>query len=279
MSSGVYKVGIPNVLITLLPSNPSVPQQTALTQADGSYKFSSLPAGTYTLVETQPPQYLSGGKDTPGNLGGQGSPATPSAGSCWGPGKRARNTISANTSCRWPTFPSGWPWLQHPPLKSPSPKPWPSSPPVVNLGGTTANYTTSSIGGSAVYIAPSATVTDPSGNLSSMTVTITDLKDGSFDNLIIPGQTLGTPSQPLPLAAPLSSKITAAYASATGVLTLSGADSASDYQSVLRSIEHEDTATSPDPSPRTITVMAYNCALRERRGHCDRQRPASASGG
>ena len=47
--------------------------QTTLTQADGSYQFDSLPAGNYTIVETQPQQYLSGGKDTAGNLGGQAS--------------------------------------------------------------------------------------------------------------------------------------------------------------------------------------------------------------
>ncbi len=257
MSAGVYKTGIPNVAITLVPSNSSMPQETTLTQANGYYQFTSLPAGTYTLVETQPIQYLSGGKDTAGSLGGQGSTSDSISQIKLAAGQKGTEydfgeylLTQAYLSKRLAL--ASTPTTAAPQLLT--------SPPVVALGGTTTNYTTSSIGGSAVNIAPSATITEGtgSGDLASMTLTITDLKDGSLEALVIPGQKLGTPSQPLSLAAPLSSKITAAYSSATGTLTLSGVDSASDYQSVLRSIQHVDNAASPDPSARAITVVAYD---------------------
>ena len=54
----------------------------------------------------------------------------------------------------------------------------------------------------------------------------------------------------------MSTKITTAYAPATGVLTLTGIDSVSDYEKVLTSIQWEDSATPPDASPRYITVVA-----------------------
>ena len=272
VSSGVNKIGIANVTITLVPANPAVPQETALTLADGSYKFNSLPAGTYTLVETQPPQYLSGGKDTPGNLGGKGSTSDTISQIVLGTGQKGSEYDFGEYLLAPGYLSKRLALASTPTTQSAVAQMVLSSPPVVQLGGTTVNYTTSSVGGSPVYIAPAATISHPSGNLASMTVTITDLKDGSFESLFIaggpagsglgkeniPGQTLGTPSQPLPLRAPLSNKIFAAYSSASGVLTLTGVDSPSDYQSVLRSIEHEDTASSPDTSPRTISVVAYD---------------------
>src|SRR5262249_26051072 len=43
--------------------------QTLLTSPDGSYRFTGLTAGTYTLTETQP-LGVGDGKDTAGSLGG-----------------------------------------------------------------------------------------------------------------------------------------------------------------------------------------------------------------
>ena len=236
----------------------AVPQQTTLTAADGSYKFNSLPAGTFTLVESQPPQYLTGGKDTAGNLGGQGSTNDTISQIVLGTGQKGAE-YDFGKYLLAPGYLSKRLALASTPTTSTAvTQAVLSPPPVVQLGGTTINYTTSSVGGSAVSIAPAATISNPSGNLASMTVTITDLKDGAFESLVIPGQTLGTPSQPLPLAAPLSNKISAAYSSASGVLTLTGVDSPAVFQSVLRSIEHEDTAPSPNASPRMITVVAYD---------------------
>lgn len=72
--------GLPGVTVTL--SGKTVDGQevcdvlaaqqlscTALTKPDGSFKFPGLPAGNYTLTETQPKDYTNG-KDKPGNAGG-----------------------------------------------------------------------------------------------------------------------------------------------------------------------------------------------------------------
>ncbi|MFO0802292.1 MAG: SdrD B-like domain-containing protein [Gemmataceae bacterium] len=48
--------GIPNVTITLLDANGAVVGSTTTT-ANGSYTFTNLPPGNYTLVQTQPPAY------------------------------------------------------------------------------------------------------------------------------------------------------------------------------------------------------------------------------
>ena len=255
VSAGLFKTGLPDVAITLERTDASQPNQTVLTQVDGSYQFAQLPAGTYTLVETQPSQYLTGGKDTPGTpFGGTGStsdtisqvvvtPAGKGTEYNFGeyllaPGMLSKRIALAST----PTTQS----LLAQELLDP--------PPVVKLGASTTNNTTSSIGGSAVSIAPAATISYTAGYLASMTVAIANLKDGSAESLIIPGQTLGTPAAPQPLASPLSTNIVSSYSSSTGVLTLSGIATVAAYEQVLQSIEHQDTAASPDPSTRYINV-------------------------
>ena len=210
-------------------------------------------------METQPQQYLSGGKDTAGSLGGQGS---------------TDNTISAIV------LPSGQngseydfgEYLLAPGILSKRlalastptatvlvARQIVDTPPVVQLGGpSTVNYTTSSAGGSPVYIGPSATITHAgSGNLASLTVAIANPEDEASEGFVVAGQTVksGTASQSL-ASFP---KITATFTA--GVLTLTGIDSAGDYQSLLRSIEYEDTAPSPNTSPRTITVVANDAIL------------------
>ena len=75
-----------------------------------------------------------------------------------------------------------------------------------------------------------------------MTVTIENLKDGTSETLA-PSSTV--------LA---SMAITHTYSN--GVLTLSGVDTVAHYQSVLQSITYNDTATSPNSTPRTITFVA-----------------------
>ena len=76
-------------------------------------------------------------------------------------------------------------------------------------------------------------------DLASIAVTITDPLDGSAESLS--ADTAGT-------------AITAAYSDET--LTLSGADTAADYEQVLRSVSYNDTAADPSLSPRTISVTA-----------------------
>ena len=50
--------------------------------------------------------------------------------------------------------------------------------------------------------------------------------------------------------------IAASYDSATGVLTLSGADTAANYQQVLRTIAYDNTSEAPDATTRVITFTA-----------------------
>jgi hypothetical protein len=254
VSSSVYKMGIPDVAITLERTDATATEQTVLTQSDGSFEFGSLPAGTYTLIEAQPPQYLSGGKDTAGSLGGTGSTSDTITQIVLGagqngseydfgewllaPGFLSKRLALAST----PTTQEGIDQLLDPP-------------PTVELGGGATNYAASYTSGvsavnSVAIASPSATVSDTSGELASLTVTISNRIDGGSESLTIPGQTIGATAQPLTNFP----KISAAYAG--GVLTLSGADSVGDYQSVLRSVTWQDAAASPNTSPRYVTVVA-----------------------
>jgi uncharacterized repeat protein (TIGR01451 family)/fimbrial isopeptide formation D2 family protein len=68
--------GIPNVTITLSGTTTTsvdvctiIPSCTVTTDANGNYSFDNLPAGNYTLTETQPSGY-NDGRETAGNLGG-----------------------------------------------------------------------------------------------------------------------------------------------------------------------------------------------------------------
>ncbi|MDO9187447.1 MAG: DUF4347 domain-containing protein [Bacteroidia bacterium] len=112
-------------------------------------------------------------------------------------------------------------------------------------GATGNNYTTSfTEGGSAINVADTdATVAAGSNsispNLSGMTVTISNLLDGSAESLV--ATTTGT-------------SITASYNS--GVLTLSGSDTAANYQTVLRTVTYNNTSNAPSTTSRVIDVVA-----------------------
>lgn len=80
-----------------------------------------------------------------------------------------------------------------------------------------------------------------SATLGSLTVTIGNLRNGVDERLA--ADTTGT-------------AITASYASATGVLTLSGTDSVVHYQQVLRTVSYQNAASSPDRTARTISFEA-----------------------
>ena len=95
--------------------------------------------------------------------------------------------------------------------------------------------------GGAVLIADNdATIidnrSDSSSNLTSVTVTLTNLLDINSETLSV--DTTGT-------------SITASYDS--GVLTLSGPDSLANYQQVLRTVTYDNNSQSPDESARVIT--------------------------
>ena len=103
--------------------------------------------------------------------------------------------------------------------------------------------TTFAENGGAVLIADSdATLSDvDSANLQSLTVTITNLLDGTDE--VLAADTTGT-------------SISASYNSGTGVLTLSGADTVAHYQQVLRTITYNNTSQDPDTTARSITFVA-----------------------
>ena len=120
--------------------------------------------------------------------------------------------------------------------------------PVVDLdvndssGAASGNFATSFVeGGAAVNIADSDAqiVNSSSPALEQMTVTISNLLDGASEQLSV--NTIGT-------------AITAVYDGGTGVLTLSGLDSAVNYTSVLRSVQYLNTSDTPSLTPRLITV-------------------------
>lgn len=77
--------------------------------------------------------------------------------------------------------------------------------------------------------------------LASLTVTITNLLDGTGETLT--ADTLGT-------------GITANYDSGTGVLSLTGVDTVSNYRKVLRTVGYINTSADPDFTARTITFIA-----------------------
>jgi len=112
-------------------------------------------------------------------------------------------------------------------------------------GAAGSNYTTSfTEGGAAVNIADiDAIVTAGSNsispNLSGMTVTISNLLDGTAESLA--ATTSGT-------------SITASYNA--GVLTLSGSDTAANYQTVLRTVTYNNTSNAPNTTNRVINVVA-----------------------
>lgn len=82
----------------------------------------------------------------------------------------------------------------------------------------------------------SVTKTD---TIVSATVTITNLNNVADESLT--ADTTGT-------------NITASYAS--GVLSLTGADTAENYQTVLRTVTYNNASQDPDPTPRIITFTA-----------------------
>ena len=85
-----------------------------------------------------------------------------------------------------------------------------------------------------------ATLADlDSPTLVSLQVVLTNQFDGAHE--ILAADTTAT-------------GITASYAA--GVLTLSGADSAANYQQVLRTITYENTAQNPNVTPRVLTFIA-----------------------
>jgi Domain of unknown function (DUF4347)/Bacterial Ig domain/Bacterial cadherin-like domain len=91
-----------------------------------------------------------------------------------------------------------------------------------------------------------ANLTDTdSANLASLTVTITNLLDGPAE--VLSADTTGT-------------TITATFVPGSGVLTLNGADTVANYQTVLRTVRYDNTSEAPTATPRVITFVASDGA-------------------
>jgi len=97
-------------------------------------------------------------------------------------------------------------------------------------------------GGGSIYITGSdAFINLQSATLDSLTVTITNLLDGTNESLI--ADVTGT-------------SIISAYNSTTGVLTLTGTDTVANYEQVLHSIQYDNALGSPILTERGISFVA-----------------------
>ncbi len=66
---GGVSFGVPGVVVELFSQGSSAATATVLTASDGSYHFNDLAAGTYSVQELQPSNYMEG-KETVGTVGG-----------------------------------------------------------------------------------------------------------------------------------------------------------------------------------------------------------------
>ena len=82
-----------------------------------------------------------------------------------------------------------------------------------------------------------ATVVDVPGTLVSMTVTLSSPAPGD----VLSSTNVGS--------------ITDSYNSGTGVLTLSGTDTAANYQTALRSIKYNNTSGGPGAATDTVSIV------------------------
>ncbi|MBW2241697.1 MAG: DUF4347 domain-containing protein, partial [Deltaproteobacteria bacterium] len=109
-------------------------------------------------------------------------------------------------------------------------------------GSTGADFnTTFTEDGAPVLIADADATLTHAGPLTALDVTITNRLDGVLETMA--ADTTGT-------------SITAAYDSGSGILTLSGAGSAAEYQQVLRTVTYANSSQAPNPTDRTITFVA-----------------------
>ena len=102
----------------------------------------------------------------------------------------------------------------------------------VATAGATVSYTEQ---GPVAVLDPALTLSDPDSFILAATVSISGFRSG--DTLNFTGQ----------------NDINGSYNSSTGILTLSGAASVSNYQAALRSISFSSTSDNPTGASRTIT--------------------------
>ncbi len=100
-------------------------------------------------------------------------------------------------------------------------------------------------GDPATAIDPGLVLTDPdSAQIAFATVQITGNHASAEDVLALPAQP----------------GITGAYDSATGTLTLTGADTVANYQAALRAVTYRNTSSNPSTLQRTVTFVARDAS-------------------
>uniref|UniRef100_A0A8J7AE96 FG-GAP repeat protein n=1 Tax=Desmonostoc muscorum LEGE 12446 TaxID=1828758 RepID=A0A8J7AE96_DESMC len=113
---------------------------------------------------------------------------------------------------------------------------------VLDLNGTNESgigFNTTFTGTPVSIIDSDFTLTDNNAILTGATITITNLLDGIAESLA--ATTLGN--------------ITASYDATTGVLTLSGTDTITNYRQVLASLTYNNTAAAPNTTNRNIEFV------------------------
>jgi hypothetical protein len=119
----------------------------------------------------------------------------------------------------------------------------------LNGAGSGSDNTAKFIEQTPIQIAPSGTVQDDSGTISSMTVTLTNRPDGnSIESLAI-------------ASGSVPAGVTATYNATTGVLSFTGPASAAAYQSMLQAIVYNNTSDTPNTTQRSVTVVVSDGSL------------------
>ena len=227
------------------------PEQTL---SDGSYSFTGLAAGTYQ-IQISPSSKLAVGILSPGSAGGTAGNDEIQVTLAAGQDATDYNfaILGAQTdeiSLRMFMASTGsltqfLTTLHTPPSVDPG-------------GGSTFSTTYSSEGTGVAITSSSATITAPdSPTLTSMTVTIQNLQDGSSEQLS--ADTTGT-------------TLTSNYAD--GVLTVSGVADVATYETVLQSVKYSDNSSSASLGTRTLLDRRQRRHRRQPGRHRDRQRRA-----
>ena len=210
-------LGLAGVSVKLTDGSGDV--SWAQTDAAGSYNFPELVGGTYQIQIVPSPNLMVGQNSSSVQLGiGENSDGNDFAVLGLQPAMLSLRMFLAST----PPMPQVIQNMH--------------AAPAVTLSATSTPYAG---GGSPVAVVSSASISSPdSATLTSMTVTIQNLLDGSSENL--QASTSGTP-------------LTSNYAN--GVLTISGVADIATYQTVLEGVTYSDTASVPTIAARTISVV------------------------
>jgi len=123
--------------------------------------------------------------------------------------------------------------------------------PVILLDGTNLDFTAPGFvenGGPTSIVGAGLAATSALPTLSSTTVTITNLQDGTAEVLAA-------------TASGAIQQTDIVYTPATGVLTITRVAPPADYQAVLRTLTYNNTSELPDQTPRLVTVVLVDSAL------------------